>query len=50
MKKKLEQDTKEALKALLKAKLPAVFEREPAPAYATGNFDKLVDEIESLYS
>lgn len=35
------------LKDLLKKKLPAVFEREPAPAY-NSNLDKLVEEILEL--
>jgi hypothetical protein len=40
-------DTKAALTQLLKQKLPAVFEREPAAAY-TPHLDTLVDEIINL--
>jgi hypothetical protein len=40
-------DKKEVVKDLLKKKLPAVFEREPAPAY-NSNLDKLVDELVEL--
>ncbi len=41
---------KEQVKELLKLKLPAVFEREPAPAYAEGNLNALIDQIDALYS
>lgn len=45
---KTELNTKEELTNLLKRKLPAVFEREPAPAY-TNHLDTLVDEIIALF-
>lgn len=38
----------DALKELLRVKLPAVFEREPAPAYVEPALDSLVKEILSL--
>ena len=44
---KTETVSKEAVKELLKKKLPAVFEREPAPAY-NSNLDNLVDELVEL--
>jgi hypothetical protein len=43
------KDIKGELLALLKAKLPQCFEREPSPAY-TGHLDTLVDEIIKLNS
>jgi hypothetical protein len=43
------ESKKDALRNLLKLKLPAVFEREPAPAYATGNLEALLDLIEKIY-
>lgn len=42
------ETSKEDLKTLLKARLPAVFEREPAPAYAEGKLDQLVEDILAL--
>jgi len=35
----------ETLKLILKTKSPGIFEREPAPAFAEGNLNKLVEDI-----
>jgi hypothetical protein len=43
-----EANKREELLALLKAKMPATFEREPAPAFAEGNLNALVDAIIAL--
>lgn len=41
-------DKKEALIALLKARMPACFEREAVPAFAMKNVESLAEEILSL--
>lgn len=43
-------DAATALTALLKRRLPAVFEREPAPAYAEGALKALVADITNLFT
>ena len=43
-----EVNPREALRQLLKAKTPAIFEREPAPAFAEGYLNALVEEILKL--
>jgi hypothetical protein len=48
--KEVSVDVKASVKALIKAKSPAIFEREPAPAFAEGNLDRLVDSIMELVS
>lgn len=44
----VEVDKRETLLALLKARTPGIFEREPAQAFAEGNLQKLVDDILAL--
>lgn len=50
LKSKIGLDKKGDLLKLLKDKTPGIFEREPSPAFAEGNLNKLVEEIENLYA
>lgn len=43
-----ENDKKEVLVKLLKARMPACFEREAVPAFAMKNVEALADEIIAL--
>lgn len=45
----IELDVKESLKNLLKNKMCGCFEREPVPAFAEGNLNNLITEINKLY-
>lgn len=45
---KKEVSKRDAVLALLKARMPAAFEREPAPAFAQGNLEALADDLLDL--
>lgn len=44
----VESSARAELLALIKAKAPAIFEREVNSGFATGNLEKLVDDILAL--